>query len=196
MPLCTWAGLGTVGCGSTCNVWIQGGYGLQSDTMFHELGHTLGLQHASTPVAEYGDNSSPMGAYPGVRCLGAAHNWQLGWSDPLYVVDPSLLTPGQPLLFTLPPLSTISTNFIRILPNFIGPNGSIPFFVSFRQPVGMDVGLLGTIYVNTVSIHVFNATRGQVGLFIPLLHNINCNTRPLHVDDLFPSSLSLFYTNH
>ena len=48
MDACGWAGLASVGCGKRCYAWLQGGYSTSADTVFHELGHNLGLQHAST----------------------------------------------------------------------------------------------------------------------------------------------------
>jgi hypothetical protein len=40
-------------------------------TPFHELGHNLGLQHASTVGNDYGDGSSTMGGCCGDRCFNA-----------------------------------------------------------------------------------------------------------------------------
>ena len=47
-----------------------------ADTFLHEIGHTIGLQHAKTPFSEYGDNSSPMGSLPGIRCYNAPQSWR------------------------------------------------------------------------------------------------------------------------
>ena len=43
---CTWDGLGTIGCDLlTCASWVTAYSG---DLISHELGHNLGLNHAST----------------------------------------------------------------------------------------------------------------------------------------------------
>ena len=61
--LCNFGGLGDVGCSSAgCYSWIIGSYvKTMPMSMVHELGHNMGLQHASTPTLNYGDSSSPMG---------------------------------------------------------------------------------------------------------------------------------------
>ncbi len=45
----------------------------------HELGHNLGMQHASTETSEYGDNSDIMGMQGGLMPLNAPHKAQMGW---------------------------------------------------------------------------------------------------------------------
>ncbi len=74
---CGAAGYGTVG-GSPSSAWvfqcgIRGVYA-------HELGHNLGMDHASTPTSEYDDTTDPMamstGMLPG---LNAPHRHQLAW---------------------------------------------------------------------------------------------------------------------
>ena len=50
----------------------------------HEIGHTIGLLHASKGGDDYGDTSGMMGYSDGgsgapKKCYNAVHNWQLGW---------------------------------------------------------------------------------------------------------------------
>ena len=82
---CNWSGLGTLGCQNSCTSWVQGvGWGL---VYTHELGHNLGMHHASTDPenddkinAEYGDKSCPMGASLGSGYFNAPHSHQMLWS--------------------------------------------------------------------------------------------------------------------
>jgi cell division septation protein DedD len=85
---CNWAGLGHVGCPTNCFTWIKTcGY---PDVYAHELGHNLGMLHASTDTdndgdydCEYCDMSGIMG-YGGVgwRHFNAIHKSQMGWIPP------------------------------------------------------------------------------------------------------------------
>ena len=56
--------MGSQGCfGKKCYVWVRGDRGYYLSTFFHELGHTLNLQHSSTDKWEYGDCSCAMGCF-------------------------------------------------------------------------------------------------------------------------------------
>jgi hypothetical protein len=83
---CTWGGLGTIGCSSKwlCKAWLKSHH---SQMFAHELGHNLGMYHASTDpnntgkVKEsYGDSSEVMGAN-GYYQINAPHRLQLKWFD-------------------------------------------------------------------------------------------------------------------
>ena len=74
---CAGAGFGTVG-GTPSGAWIfacslRGLYA-------HEVGHNLGMDHASTPTSEYGDTTDPMAfGSSQLRGTNAPHRQQLGW---------------------------------------------------------------------------------------------------------------------
>lgn len=73
---CDFAGLGSVGpCTGDvqCNTWINGLYANSTDLYLHELGHNLGLGHASYKGNAYGDMTDVMGECCAERCFNAVH---------------------------------------------------------------------------------------------------------------------------
>ena len=85
---CPWAGLGEWGGRYT---HVQGSYALNMGIRMHELGHNLGLSHASLATmsstglddfSEYGDEADPMGTgSPTVVGFGLPNVVGLGWMD-------------------------------------------------------------------------------------------------------------------
>lgn len=132
---CPWAGLGNIGCGSSCNVWINGFYGI--NVVFHELGHTLGLLHSNTPGVEYGDTSCGMGCCSPV-CFNAAQSNNIGWNTDIKINLPSNVWKSV----KLPSYLSQRANFIQI--------GN--YFISYRTPIGRDANLIPTLK-NKVFIH-------------------------------------------
>lgn len=104
---CGWAGLANVGCGSACRAWIKGSSCNTLDIYTHEVGHNLGMGHASTDTdnngtidsscsywgtsyggGEYCDRSCFMGiGGDGKRHNNGAHKQQMGWLPLAQVVD-------------------------------------------------------------------------------------------------------------
>lgn len=164
---CQWAGLGSIGCGSYCYTWLMNPYALNLDTAFHELGHNLGLQHSTTPGSEYGDNSCAMGGAAGVRCFNAPQLWRLGWAATAQTYDmASNFAPGVWHGHTIAADAVSSSSMIRV----VTPTSA--FFVSYRQPIGFDSGLVAP-YRYRVFVHMF---RGAVGVLTgdkPELQTLN-----------------------
>lgn len=86
---CNFAGLGVVGpcSGRDCRIWITNIYATQLATYLHEIGHTLGLNHAGFNNSEYGDLSSAMGECCFQRCYNAGNTHYLNWTHPKYSVN-------------------------------------------------------------------------------------------------------------
>jgi hypothetical protein len=143
---CGAAGMGTVG-GPTGRTWVFscGSKGVYS----HELGHNLGMDHASTPALEYGDGTDPMSAANWMlRGLNAPHRQQLGWLPPsayqvvsqdgLYQVAPIA---ADPATASLPQVVTIRK-----------PDTNEYYYLSYRYPGGFDDYIDGSYYYR-LNIH-------------------------------------------
>jgi hypothetical protein len=153
---CSWAGLAYVGCGSSCQAWVKAysnhacGY---PDAYVHEIGHNLGLMHASTdtnndgsPDCEYCDTSSFMGYATGaMRTLNGPNKVQMGWASGARVVDGS-----QGGTFTVSPLAFAQAGSPQVVK--VVPNGGAPYYISFRTSAGYDKAV-PTSYLNKLNVH-------------------------------------------
>ena len=160
---CGWAGLAYVNScpGSYCQAWVKA-YGGQPcgylDAIAHEVGHNLGLMHASTDLnndaaldCEYCDDSDFMGyAEANLRPLNGPHRVQMGWVSGGGVIDAS--GGGQ---FTLSPLNLRAAPLPQVA-RIVTPNGD-PYYLSYRVGIGYDTLLSSTFYspglVGELSIH-------------------------------------------
>ena len=154
---CTWAGLGYVGCGSSCRMW-QKAYGSPGqcgfkDAYAHELGHNLGFWHASTDTNnngviddEYGDVSDFMGySGSGYRQVNGPRKTQLGW-----VASGTIVNGSAGGTFTVSALESASPAFPRVVK--ITPASGLPYYLSYRIATGYD-SALSTSYTGKTNIH-------------------------------------------
>jgi hypothetical protein len=143
---CGYTGIGTVG-GAPSRSWI---FRCElSDCVAHELGHNLGMGHASTPSNTYGDTSDIMG-YSGLplRQINAPHQKQTGWlsagqyqpvsGSGTYAVAPLELRPTE-----------AAAPQVLLLAK---PDTGDSYFLSYRQAIGFDANLSST-YLRGVSVH-------------------------------------------
>lgn len=150
--VCPTIALGTTGCNSGwCDVWVAGGQAVTDvGSYIHEIGHTLGLNHASIPTSPTGDASSPMGwCCGGAKCHNAPHLFQLGWTKPMLNLVISKMLLGSKIIFTIPELSLSNKNMIRIRTKNIAY-----IYISYRAPVGYDGGILPE-WTNAVHVHSY-----------------------------------------
>ena len=164
---CGWAGLGNVGCFSTCRSWSND-YGTPNistaDVMAHEAGHNLGLNHArtdsnnsGTTQCEYCDEGSTMG-YGGIGYRGFnAHSLeQLGW-----MAAERVATTSTSRTYTMYPsesdMSAVSpappADAIQLLRVPYPGDATRYYLVSYRKRTGPYSSDLSNNFHEKVSIH-------------------------------------------
>jgi hypothetical protein len=148
--VCDFAGLANVDCvnrGQVCRVWISGDVVTESMVYVHELGHNIGLTHARYMSDDYGDNSDAMGYCCRMRCFNAPHLEQLGWSAPLYVLQPKTASYSTYLAL---PHSQLKKNHFAILKS----QSPLPwYYLQYRRLIGMetvDTGMSESVNVYAV----------------------------------------------
>jgi hypothetical protein len=160
---CGWAGLAYVGCGNSCQSWIKAYQGQAcgySDAYAHELGHNLGMWHASTDTnndgtldCEYCDTSDFMGyALPNLRTLSGPHKVQMGWASGARVVDGS--AGGT---FTVSALELKAAAFPQVVK--VVPNGGDTYYLSLRSAIGYDAGIpSAATHLDKLAVHRWNGS--------------------------------------
>lgn len=160
IPGCTgWQGVAYVGCtAGACKSWLRTNVGA---TMAHELGHNLGLGHASTDSdddgfqeAEYGDQSCTMGSVPAWRMPNAPHRLALGWIPEAYVLYLQSACTALPDSVRLLPLGVSASpnlgKFALKIARFGNRGGH--YIISTRYRSGYE-SELGVGFINRVSLH-------------------------------------------
>jgi len=144
---CGYGGYGTIG-GNPSRAWI---FYANNNIWAHELGHNLGMHHASTPGSEYGDGSDVMGnSYNG---LNAAHRLQMGWIPAANVIDVR-----QSGTFTLASVETApATTSNPLVLRIPKADTSENYYLSMRQAVGFDSGM-SSGYLNGTNLHTHNGS--------------------------------------
>ena len=161
---CQWAGYAQIGCGSAC--WAMVSTCDRGDVYAHELGHNLGMYHASFDLnddggvdgtcpwggwsggGEYCDDSDFMGISTNVwRQTNGPHKSQMGWVPASKIVDAT--TAGT---YALAPLETDpATTTLPLLLRVARPAGGF-YYLSYRRAVGYDAAMRSS-YVDRTSIH-------------------------------------------
>ncbi len=178
---CSWAGLGTLGCGSIATAdgtiqastsWLLATYmgGVDNGVKLatHEGGHNLGLHHASSrdygaealgaPAAtgtlnEYGDPHSTMGSW-NLGHYAAPHKAQIGWLPASNIT--TVETTGS---HSVMPFETTGLG-VQALKIRRGTGGTSYLWLEYRQPIGLfDSTLTAQIFGGGL-VHLQDSTTG------------------------------------
>ena len=160
---CSWAGLAYVGCGNSCQAWVKAYSGQACgypDAYAHEIGHNLGMWHASTDAnndgtldCEYCDTSDFMGYATGsMRTLNSAHKVQMGWAGGTRLVDGS-----QGGTFTVSSLALAAAGSPQVVK--VRPSSGDPYYLSLRTGVGYDATMpSAATYLNKLHVHRYSGS--------------------------------------
>jgi hypothetical protein len=160
---CGWAGYAVIGCSASC--WAMVATCDRGDVYAHELGHNLGMYHASFDANDDGavDATCPWGVWPGGgeycddsdfmgistnvwRQTNAPHKLQMGWVPANRVVD--VVTSGT---YAIAPLETDpAATALPLVLRIAKPDGS--YLVSYRRRVGYDAGMR-IDYADRTNVH-------------------------------------------
>lgn len=141
--MCPGAGFGTVG-GTSSAAWVfdcslKGIYA-------HELGHNLGMDHASTATQEYGDTTDPMAfSSTQLRGLNAPHRQQFGWLAAT-TIDRS--GEYEIAALALDPSATTAPQILTIRK----PDTNEFYYLSYRVAGGFD-SYIDSSYYERVNVH-------------------------------------------
>ncbi len=166
------------------------------DVYAHELGHNLGMQHASTEGSEYGDLSDFMGMGVGMlRQVSAPHKVDMGWLPSSQVV-----TLTQDGVYNIAPAEADPTTAggPQALKVFKPDTGAY-YYLSYRRAIGFDANLVCCTYLDRLNVHrwsgggtkpVLLATLQDGETFTDSINGISV-TQVSHTDPYSSASVSL-----
>lgn len=156
---CEWGGLAEFGCGANCRAWVAACSATPIYT--HELGHTIGLDHATTDSDndgetddEYGDTSCPMGtAAVDFRHFNTPHKFQVGWLSS--TLSQGITEDGFVSVAASEVDVAEQTETARALRVFINPLQPVlgRYYFTFRSAIGQYSSSLQKTYSNRLNVH-------------------------------------------
>jgi hypothetical protein len=157
---CPASGYGTTG-GSPSRAWvfacsIPGVYA-------HEIGHNLGMDHASDLTSEFGDWTDPMAVSTNqLRGLNAPHRQQLGWlaADRLLQITQSGYYDVAPL--SIDPATATAPQAIAIRK----PDSGEYYYLSYRISEGFDNNISGWYRDHRLSVHRYKGDGSSTNTYL------------------------------
>jgi hypothetical protein len=129
----------------------------------HEIGHNLGMDHASTPTNEFGDETDPMTFSDNwLRGVNAPHKHQLGWlgdAGARLVTDNGVYDVAA---LALDPNATSFPKALVIPKNDTGDR----YYISFRDDSNVFERSIHTAYQGRVSIHRYKGDGSATRTFL------------------------------
>jgi Gametolysin peptidase M11/NPCBM-associated, NEW3 domain of alpha-galactosidase len=129
----------------------------------HEIGHNLGMDHASTPTNEFGDETDPMTFSDNwLRGVNAPHKHQLGW---LGETGARLVTANgvyDVAALAMDPNATSLPKALLIAKNDTGDR----YYISFRDDSNVFERSIHTAYQGRVSIHRYKGDGSPTRTFL------------------------------
>ncbi|MCB0331086.1 MAG: hypothetical protein KDD70_15565, partial [Bdellovibrionales bacterium] len=157
---CPWGGLAEFDCANDCRAWIA--ICDNKSIYTHELGHNLGVDHASTDLDndgviddEYGDTSCPMGtASAGFRHFNVPHKFTLGWLPGELATGIS--ADGFVTVAAAEQALADDSSSIRAVRVFVNPAQPAlgRYYFSFRAALDDFSSALKSPYLNKLNVHL------------------------------------------
>jgi hypothetical protein len=150
------AGVGDLG-GTAGQTWVK--YCDLPDVYAHELGHNLGMSHASTPTGEYDDYSDVMGISGlALRGVAAPHAEQMGWRTDTQV----RAVTGSGYYDVAPMHLAAGTALAPQILKIAKPDTGDWYYLSYRRPVGFDANIASRYF--TLNVHTFRGDTNRTFL--------------------------------
>jgi hypothetical protein len=147
---CSGVGFGSMS-GAPTRAWVFAcGF---PDVYAHELGHNLGMGHASIPGNEYGDVTDFMGTGFGtLRQVNGPHKDQMGWlaAAQIKTITVSGVYDIAPL--ELQQANALAPQTLKIVKADTGEH----YYLSYRRPIGFDTAVFST-QTDRLAVHTFGA---------------------------------------
>ncbi|VAX38188.1 RTX toxins and related Ca2+-binding proteins, partial [hydrothermal vent metagenome] len=165
-------------------------------TTAHEIGHTLGLNHAnflecgnksikSSGCVEgvYQDEFDVMGRSKNMQHFNAAHKYQVGWFEPENIVV--INSSAQSGRYTIDPIEMPSTGVqaLKIFQSADVDGFNSWYYVEYRQPIGFDEYLFSTY--PTAFVDVINGALVHIGSH-KSINNVIVQTQTTKLLDMSP----------
>ncbi len=158
---CGWGGVAQLNCGTWCWAIAADPISVLHGVIIHELGHNLGLHHASFDTdnngsidsnGEYSDESDQMGGSRNWMKFNPPHFEDKGWMDSVEYELRTVAPASTVQSFDLIPLDEEAWDWPGLRALKLERSANSDYYVSFRQQTG-DYNNVTSSYTNGLSLH-------------------------------------------